>query len=125
MFVPNLAFLTRPSLQILSKTGDISNFQISGQFLIKRNCHNSWTSDDIDMKLGPVTKIDKRNKSTFQKFDDNVMSESWDVIVIFPVYGQFGVMWKLDSGRIVCKTYIFIKSNLLFLKKLKTELNNL
>ena len=68
------------------------------------------------MKLGPVTKIDKRNKSTFQKFDDNVMSESWDVIVIFPVYGQFGVMWKLDSGRIVCKTYIFIKSNLLFYK---------
>ena len=29
---------------------------------MKRNCHNSRTSDDIDMKLGPVTKPDKRNK---------------------------------------------------------------
>ena len=42
----------------------ISNFQISGQFLIKENCHNSRTSDDTDMKLGPVTKLDKRNKTT-------------------------------------------------------------
>ena len=42
--------------------GGISDFQISGQSLIKVNCHNSRTSDDIDMKLGPVTKLDKRNK---------------------------------------------------------------
>ena len=41
----------------------ISDFQISGQFLIKGNCHNSRTSDDIDMKLGPVAKLDKRNKT--------------------------------------------------------------
>ena len=25
------------------------------------NCHEPRTSNDIDMKLGPVTKIDKRN----------------------------------------------------------------
>ena len=42
--------------------GCISNFGISGQCLIKENCHNSRTSDDTDKKLGPVTKIDKRNK---------------------------------------------------------------
>ena len=42
----------------------ISDFWISGQSLIKRNCPNSRTSDDIDMKLGPVTKLDKRNKIT-------------------------------------------------------------
>ena len=41
--------------------GCISDFQISGQSLIKENCHNSRTSDDIDKKLGPVTKIDKEN----------------------------------------------------------------
>ena len=31
--------------------GGISDFRISGQSLIKGNCHNSRTSDDIDMKL--------------------------------------------------------------------------
>ena len=47
--------------------GGISNFQISDQSLIKENCCNSRTSDDIDMKLGPVTKLDKRNKITLKK----------------------------------------------------------
>ena len=46
---------------------DISDFRISGQSLIKRNCHNLRTSDDIDMKLEPVTKFDKRNKTTSKK----------------------------------------------------------
>ena len=41
--------------------GGIFNFQISGQSLIKRNCGNSKTSDNIDMKHGQVTKIDKKN----------------------------------------------------------------
>ena len=31
---------------------------------MKENCHNCRTSDDIDMKLGRVTKLDKRNKTT-------------------------------------------------------------
>ena len=44
--------------------GGIYDFPISVQSLIKVNCPNSRTSDDIDMKLGPVTKIDKRNKTT-------------------------------------------------------------
>ena len=39
----------------------------SGQSLIKRNCHNFRTSDDIDMKLGPVTKLDKKDKTTSKK----------------------------------------------------------
>ena len=48
----------------LNSDGSISDFWISGQSLIKENCHNSRTSNDIDMKLGPVTKLDKRNKIT-------------------------------------------------------------
>ena len=47
--------------------GCISDFRISGQFLIKRNCHNSRTSDNIDIKFEPVTKLDKKNKTTTQK----------------------------------------------------------
>ena len=44
--------------------GGISDFRISGQSLIKENCHNSRTSDDINMKLGPVTKLVKKNNTT-------------------------------------------------------------
>ena len=55
-----------------------------------------WTSDDIDMKLGPVTKLDKK-KTTSKKIDDNVMLANYDVIVIFPIFGQFGAIRKSDS----------------------------
>ena len=71
------------------------------------------------MKLGPVTKLYKRNKTQPQKFDDDFMSENCDVTVIFPIYGQFGANWKPDSGSIVCITYVFINSNLLSYKKWK------
>ena len=48
------------------------------------------------------------------------------VIVIFPIYGQFGAMRKPDPRCIVCKTYIYINSNLLSYKNwTKTELKNL
>ena len=56
------------------------------------------------MKLGPVTKRDKRNKKISKRFDDDVMSTNCDVNVIFPIYDQFGAMRKPDFGRIVCKT---------------------
>ena len=58
--------------------GGISNFRISGQSLIKQNCHNSRTSDDIDMNFGTKAKLDKRNKTTSKKFDDYVMSANCD-----------------------------------------------
>ena len=44
------------------------------------------------MKLGPVTKHDKRNKTTLKKFDDDVISANYEVTVIFPIYGQFGAI---------------------------------
>ena len=92
---------------------------------MKKNCHNSRTSDDIDMKLGPATKLDKKNKTPSKKFDDDVMLENYDVIVISPIYLQFGAIQKPDSGRIVYKTYICINSNIYILQKLKTELKYL
>ena len=84
--------------------------------IIKENCLNSRTSDDIDVKLVPVTKLDKRNKTMSKKCGDNVMSTNCYVIVIFQIYGQFRAIRKPDSGCIVCKTYIFINSNLLSYK---------
>ena len=44
------------------------------------------------------------------------MLANYDVIIIFPIYGQFGAIWKPDSRCIVCKTYIFINSKLLSYK---------
>ena len=44
-------------------------------------------------------------------FDDDVTSANCDVMIICPIYGQFGAIWRPESGRIVCKTYIVINSN--------------
>ena len=57
------------------------------------------------MKLGPVTKLDKRNKITLRKYDDDVVLINCGVIVILPIYGQFDSIRKSDSGCTVSKTY--------------------
>ena len=44
----------------------ISDFQVPDQSIIKENCHNSRANNDIDIKLGTITKIDK-NKTTMSK----------------------------------------------------------
>ena len=79
--------------------GCISDFWISGQSLIKRDCHNSRPSEYIDMKLGPVTKLEKRNKATSKKIDNDAMSENIDVVAISSIYVQFGAIRKPDTGR--------------------------
>ena len=71
------------------------------------------------MKLGPVTKPDKRNKTTWKIFEDGVMSVNCDIIIIFLIYGQFGIIRIPDSGRIVYKTYIISISNLFSYKNWK------
>ena len=50
------------------------------------------------------------------------MSVNCDIIVIFPIYGRLGAIRKPDSGRIVCKTYIFINNNVLSYKNGKQNL---
>ena len=96
---------------------------------MKINLNNFGTSNDIAMKLRPIIKLDKRNKITSKKFDDDLMSENCDVIVIFPIYGYIGAICKPDSGDVIYKTYIFItfylNFNFFILQKPKTELKNL
>ena len=65
------------------------------------------------MKLGLITELNKKKKTTSEKFDNYVLSTNCDVIVIFLNYSHFGAIQKPDSGCIVCKTYRFINSNLL------------
>ena len=120
---PSLVFLTCRSLQILRKTYNpaISDFRISGQSLIKGNCHNSRTSGDIDMKFEPATKLDKRNKTTSK----NLTMTSCPKIVTSLLFFQFmanleqsGIpdCKRPDSAGTVCKLYISINSNLLSYK---------
>ena len=71
------------------------------------------------MKYEPVTKHYMRNKITSDKIDEDVMSANFDVIVIFLIFGQFRAIRKPYSGRIICKTYIFINSNFWSYKKWK------
>ena len=59
----------------------IYDFQISGQSFMCKKIRNS--SHDIDMKLGLVTKLDKRNTVSSKKID--AFSKSCDVIVISPI----------------------------------------
>ena len=73
------------------------------------------------MKRWSITKLDKKNnvEITSNKFDDDVISENYNVIDIFSIYGQFGAIWKSDSGHIVYKTFIFVTSNFLSYKNWK------
>ena len=96
-----------------AESAKVMFFKISGQSLIKESCHNSRVSDHIDMKLGPVTKPDKRNKATSKKFDVEVMSKNCDVIFIFRIFGRFGAIWRPESRRRVRKSPVFSNSNLL------------
>ena len=52
------------------------------------NYHNSRTSDNIKMKLVTATKLDKGNKG-LSKIGHDALSENREVIVVFPIYGQF------------------------------------
>ena len=67
------------------------------------------------MAIVPVTKLDMKNKVMFKKIDDDndIISANCDVIIIFPIHGQFGAVRKPGSGRMIWKTYIFINSSLL------------
>ena len=76
--------------------GGISDFWLSGQSLIKRNCYNSRTSDDIDMKPGPVTKLDKMNKTTSKK----LMMTSCRKIVTLLTFFQFTANLEQCGSRI-------------------------
>ena len=119
--MPNLVSLTCPSLQNVKRKRWYFQFLNFCSIHINKNCHNFRTSHDIVMKLGSVTTIDKRNTATLNKFDNDVISTNCDVIVIFPIYGQFGVIRKPDSGRMISKTYIFITSIIVTFHPIKTE----
>ena len=92
--IPNLS--KSPDIWRNSDRG-ISDFRIPGQSLIKGNCHNSRTSDDIDMKLEPVIKLDKRNKTTSKIL---TLVSCWNIVMALPFF-QFTANLKQSGSRIL------------------------
>ena len=74
-----------------NSAGGISNFWISDQSLLKRNGRNSGTSYDIDMKLGSVTKLDKRNKTTWKNW-------RWRHVEKLRRHCHFSNLWPIWSN---------------------------
>ena len=68
---------------------------------MNKNCLSFITNNEIDTKLGPVTELNERNNITLKKIIDDTVSANYDVIVNFPIYGQFGSLRKPDSGCMV------------------------
>ena len=119
VFVLNVNFPKYSRTQcVIIETYLIDNFKrifqifpnFSGQSLIEENCHNSRTM------------LDKRNKATSNKFDNDVMASNCSIVLIFPIYSHFGAIWNQDYGHIVFFGHIFINSKFFLLLKLKTEL---
>ena len=77
----------------------LSQWEINPQ---KENIYESWSNED--------QKAQKKN---------TMMSVELVLILMWVEGSSFGAVQKPDFGRIVCKTYIFINSNLLSYKNWK------
>ena len=55
------------------------------------------------MKLGPITKLDKKNVTTSKKIDNDVRSAKYEVIVIFPgdVCQEESRIWIMNAWSII------------------------
>ena len=109
-FLINFASLTTPCVQILDKT-QMEKFLISG-FLVDLLLKKIVITPEPVMIL--IWDLDQ--KLTPKNIDNNFMSANCDVVVSFGIYDKFEKILKADFGREVCKTYVFINSNLLFYK---------
>ena len=65
---------------------------------MNKNCHNSRTSNDTDLNLDQYVTFKRKTLQHQKKFDDEVMLENYDVIATFLIDGQFGAIWKPNSG---------------------------
>ena len=75
---------------------DISDLQISDQPLTKENYRDSKTSNQIDMKLGPVTKFDKKNVETSENM---TMTSCWKILMSLSFYQFMANLEK--SGNLI------------------------
>ena len=108
----------------------ISNFRISGQSFKNENCQNPIASHDIDMKLGPVTKLDKTNTAISKKKKKKKKNWRWHHFGklwfhclfsdLWPVYSH-PEAWFRTHGLILLLWVksLFLSKILIFCKKIK------
>ena len=94
-------------------------------FLTKRrNCHNSRTSYDTDLKLRPVTKLDKRNKTTSKKLaDDVIFRKFWRHYHSFnlqPIWSNLEARFQAQSVKLISSLIVTF-----YLTKTKNTTKNL
>ena len=53
------------------------------KLIMNKNCHSPRISSDIDIELGPLTKLTKKNTKTSKSIDDDVMSANYNITTIF------------------------------------------
>ena len=70
---------------VQNSDGGISDFLVSSQSLIKKNCQNSRINNDIDIKLGAVTKLYKRNKATSKNSRWSHVGKLWRLLFIWSI----------------------------------------
>ena len=83
--MPNLVFLFLPSLQIMGKTLARMFSWFVDMPCKNKNCCDCRTSNDIDIKLAPVTKPDYEKYNKVKKIDEEVVAANYNTI--FPFYG--------------------------------------
>ena len=86
-----------PQSPDIGKNSDegVSDFQISDQSFINKNCHNSRTSHDIDIKLGSVAKLDKRNTVTSKKL---MMTSCLRILTSFSLFRLMSICNHPETG---------------------------
>ena len=87
----------------------------SGQSFINKNSHNSITNYDIDMKLGPATKLKKRNTAT-----SKTMTSCQQIVTplsffptmanLQPSRSKIPDLWCLKLTFSLTKTFYFTKT---------------
>ena len=94
--------------------GVIPNFQIFGKSLTKENFHNFRMIDDTDMKFEPVTKLDKRNKTTSKKLSVTLCEKIVTLLSFFQFMAclQLFRSWILDAESVKLMFSIIVTLNL-------------
>ena len=109
---------------ILQSVGNHQNHPCQLWYLLLTPIPKHWTNlgrgnffynsgKDICMKFEPRSKRIKRNTTRSKKFDINVLSANYNIIVICQVFNQFGAIRKPDFRRIVHELSIFISIDFL------------
>ena len=66
------------------------NPNLGGQDLVKypmnKNFRNSRTSNDIHIKLGTLSKLEKKSTIKSKELDDDVILTNYDPIITFLIY---------------------------------------